>query len=260
MCIRVPCTCFPIVSFAPHTVAGHSPGGPVDPVSTPPIDPERQSDRDLPQSGDGRPLIFCGMCGALNPASNHYCAACGTTLVDAFHATEGMRVYERPDSASRLVEIVPSGTELDMVEEREPRSDYVRVRIASGKLGYIRLQDVAAMTADVGSPQRRNPLGTPDINTNARGCVTQTGALGALALVLVLVALMIVVLKKSDTYDQGTMLILGCFGLGPLLLVTIGMYLYARSRDDRLEFEAAEEMEAEDARTAGESTPPNEEG
>jgi len=185
------------------------------------------------------------MCGALNPATNHYCAACGTTLVDAFHATEGLRVYERPDSASRLVEIVPSGTELDLVEEREPHSDFVRVRIGSGKLGYIRLHDVEAMSAGA-STGRSSPLGTPNINTNARGCVTQTGALGALALVLVLVALMFVVLKKSNTYDQGTMLILGCFGLGPLLLITIGMYLYARSRDDRLELEAAEAMEAEE--------------
>lgn len=222
--------------------------GRIVPVSTPP------TDRDLPQSGDGRPLIFCGMCGALNPAGNHYCAACGTTLVDAFHATEGLRVYERADSASRLVEIVPAGTELDMVEEKEPHSDYVRVRIESGKLGYIRMSDVAAMYENIpaGPP---SPLGTPDINTNARGCVTPVGALGAMALVLVLVALFFVVLQKSDTYDQGTMLILGCFGLGPLLVVTIALYLYARSRDDRLEEEAEEAMlEAEAAETAARGT------
>jgi len=171
------------------------------------------------------------MCGALNPATNHYCAACGTTLVDAFHATEGLRVYERPDSASRLIEIVPSGTELDMVEERDPHEDFIRVRLESGKLGYIRMQEVSAMAEGAGTPVM---MGTPDINTNARGCVSQTGALGALALVLVLAALLVVVLAKSDTYDQGTMLILGCFGLGPLLLVTIAIYLYARSRDERL--------------------------
>jgi hypothetical protein len=191
------------------------------------------------------------MCGALNPASNHYCAACGTTLVDAFHATEGLRVYERPDSASRLVDVVPSGTELETVEEREPHEDFVRVRLESGKLGYIRLQEVAALTAG-GRSGPVSPLGTPDINTNARGCVTQTGALGALALVLVLVALLIVVLQKSDTYDQGTMLILGCFGLGPLLVVTIAMYLYARSRDERLEEDAEEAMlEAESVSAPG---------
>lgn len=207
----------------------------------PVTDTPSNSGRDMPVSGDGRPLIFCGMCGALNPATNHYCAACGTTLVDAFHATEGLRVYERPDSASRLVELIPSGTELDMVEEADPHEDFVRVRLPSGKLGFIRMQEVSAMAADTVSTY---PAGfaAPDINTNARGCVSQTGALGALALVLVLVALLIVVLAKSDTYDQGTMLILGCFGLGPLLVMTIAIYLYARSRDDRLD------AEEEDAR------------
>ena len=191
-----------------------------------------------PINDNGRPLIFCGMCGALNPAGNHYCAACGTTLVDAFHATEGLRVYERPDSASRLIEIVPSGTELDMVEGGEPLEDFVRVRLESGKLGYIRLQEVAAMASGPDTPRGFAP---PDINTNARGCVSQTGALGALALILVLVALLFVVMVRSDTYDQGTMLILGCFGLGPLLLVTIAIYLYARGRDDRID---ADEDEA----------------
>lgn len=182
----------------------------------------------------GRPLIFCGMCGALNPAGTFYCAACGTTLVDAFHATEGLRVYERPDSASRLIEIVPSGTELDVVEDPNLSEDFVRVRLISGKLGYIRLQEVDALasTGQVGSAR---PV--PDINTNARGCVTPLAALGALALVLVLGILMLVIMVRSDTYDQGTMLLLFCVGLGPLLLLTVAIYLYARSRDDRLNAE-----------------------
>ena len=194
------------------------------------------------------------MCGALNPASSHYCAACGTTLVDAFHATEGLRVYERPDSASRLIDLIPSGTELDTIEEADPHEDFVRVRLESGKLGYIRLQEVASMVEP--GPGAVSSLGTPDINTNARGCVTPIGALGALALVLVLVALLVVVLLKSDTYDQGTMLILGCFGLGPLLVITIALYLYARSRDERLEEEAEDAMlEADEAATAVSAEP-----
>ncbi len=183
-------------------------------------------------------MIFCGMCGALNSAGNYYCAACGTTLVDAFHATEGLRVYERPDSASRLVEIIPSGSELDTVEERDPHEDFVRVRLESGKLGFIRMREVAALAA---GPATARGFAEPDINTNARGCVSQTGALGALALVLVLGLLLLVILVNSNTYDQGTMLILGCFGLGPLLLITVAIYLYAQSRDNRLD---ADEEEA----------------
>lgn len=197
-----------------------------------PTGPSPKDDGAQPGRSDGRPLIFCGMCGALNPASNHYCAACGTTLVDAFHATEGLRVYERPDSASRLIEIVPSGTELDTVEQKEPLEDFVRVRLESGKLGFIRLQELAALAA---GPSAARGHVEPDINTNARGCVSQTGALGAIALVLVLGVLLLVVMVNANTYDQGTMLILGCFGLGPLLLITVAIYLYAQSRDNRLE-------------------------
>src|SRR5690606_2002695 len=108
---------------------------------------------DEPEEGQaGEGLIFCGMCGALNPAGRYYCAACGTTLVDAFHATEGLRVYERPDSASRLSEIVASGTELEIVEDPEAPEDFVRVRLHYGRLGYIRLKEVEAMAAAAGAP------------------------------------------------------------------------------------------------------------
>lgn len=197
-------------------------------------DPNSGHGNPIDDRDSGRPLIFCGMCGALNPAGTFYCAACGTTLVDAFHATEGLRVYERPDSASRLIEIVPSGTELDVVEDPNLSEDFVRVRLISGKLGYIRLQEVDAL-ASTGQIHSARPA--PDINTNARGCVTPLAALGALALVLVLGVLMLVIMFRSDTYDQGTMLLLFCVGLGPLLLLTVAIYLYARSRDDRLNAE-----------------------
>ncbi|HYI25168.1 MAG TPA: hypothetical protein VD767_07150, partial [Thermomicrobiales bacterium] len=70
----------------------------------------------------------------------------------------------------------------------------------------------------------------------------QTGALGAVALVIVLGVLLMAVMLRSDTYDRGTMLILGCFGLGPLLILTIAFYLYASSRDDRIASEAEEAL------------------
>lgn len=180
-------------------------------------------------------LIFCGMCGALNPSTNFYCAACGTTLVDAFHATEGLRVYERPDSASRLIEIVPSGTELEIVEDADAPEDFVRVRLPYGRLGYIRLHDVANI-AEAAKLVQRTPSGrpAPDINTNATGCISSTAALGALALVVALGALMLVIAWRADTYDQGTMGLIFCVGVGPLMLMTVAFYLYAKSREDRL--------------------------
>src|SRR5699024_8475881 len=117
-------------------------------VTTPPDQPR-------PEDREARgPLIFCGMCGALNPSTNYYCAACGTTLVDAFHATEGMRVYEQPDSASRLIEIVPAGNELEVIEDPDAPEDFVRVRLEYGRLGYIRLSDVEAL-AELPQPTTR---------------------------------------------------------------------------------------------------------
>lgn len=186
-------------------------------------------------------LVYCGMCGALNPSTNYYCAACGTTLVDAFHATEGLRVYERPDSASRLITIVPSGSELDIVDDPQAPEDFVRVRLDYGRLGYIRLQEVEALAEGryAAAPDQ------PDINTNARGCVSTTGALGALGLAIVLAAFLLVVAIRANTYDQGTLALVFCVAIGPLLLLTIVLYLYARNREDRMEEEAAEVADAD---------------
>lgn len=202
------------------------------------------------EEGSGEGLIFCGMCGALNPAGRYYCAACGTTLVDAFHATEGLRVYEQPDSASRLIEIVASGTELEIVEDPDAPEDFARVRLPYGRLGYIRLKEVEAMAAAAGAPvggaaqaSGRQARPAPDINTNATGCISSTAALGALALLVAIGALMLALLARSDTYDQGTILLVFCFGMGPFLLLTVAVYLYAKSREDRLA-EADDDEEA----------------
>ncbi len=197
-------------------------------------------------SGRGRStLIYCGLCGALNPATNHYCAACGTTLVDAFHATEGLRVFERPDSASRLVEIVPAGSELDIVEDPEAPEDFVRVRLAQGRLGYIRLQEVEALAS---APRQAPGLGAPDINTNARGCVTPTAALASLALLIVTATLGLFLILRSESSDSGILASIFCLAVAPFMALTIGFYLYARSRDERL---ADEEDEASAVDLAG---------
>jgi hypothetical protein len=176
------------------------------------------------------------MCGGLNPSTNFYCAACGTTLVDAFHATEGLRVYERADSASRLIEIVPAGSELEVAEDPNAPEDFVRVRLAHGRLGYIRMQDVEALAESARTTPRTTPAGRPlpDENTNATGCISSTAALGAVALVGMLGLLMIVIAMRANTYDQGTLALVFCVGIGPLMILTVAFYLYAKSREDRL--------------------------
>jgi hypothetical protein len=185
------------------------------------------------------PLIYCGQCGALNPVTNHFCAACGATLLDAFHASEGLRVYERPDTASRLIEIVPPGNELDVVEDPDAPLDFVRVKLATGRLGYIRLQDVEALAT--AAAESRPHLGAPDVNVRARGCVTPAAALASLALLIAIATLGYYLLVHGDVADSGFLALIFCVVLAPLLLLTIGIYLYARSREERLE---AEEDEA----------------
>jgi hypothetical protein len=201
------------------------------------------------QSAERAPLIYCGQCGALNPDTNHYCAACGATLVDAFHATEGLRVYERADTASRMIEIIPAGSELDLVDDPDAPADFLRVKLEYGRLGYIRVADIEALA---GLRADDDPLGAPDINTNARGCITQTGALLALVLLLMLTVLTLVYISQASVEEQGIVALAACVSLGPLLLVTIAIYVYARSRDERLA-EEAEETRSRVAEQQGEA-------
>ena len=195
-------------------------------------------------AGDRASLIYCGLCGALNPSTNHYCAACGTTLVDAFHATEGLRVYERPDAASRLVEIVPAGTELDIVDDPNAPADFVRVRLERGRLGYIRLPELEARAAGAPAAAPTVGLPRPDINTHARGCVSTTSALAALVLLVVAAVFGLVVILRARPADAGVLSLFFCVAVGPLLLLTVGLCVGARSREDRLEAEAEEAAEA----------------
>src|SRR4051794_37081281 len=188
-----------------------------------------------PAAGASSEFIYCGLCGALNPASSYYCAACGTTLVDAFHATEGLRVFERPDPAARLIEILPSGGELDVVDDAAAPVDWVRIRLPYGRLGYVRAADAAV--SDAPSPASR--IRPPDINTNARGCVTSGAALWALALLVITALFGVVIVARARPEDAGLLGLIFCLTLVPLILLTIGAYVAARTREDQLADEEA---------------------
>jgi hypothetical protein len=189
----------------------------------------------LETTGAASGFIYCGLCGALNPASNYYCAACGTTLVDAFHATEGLRVFERPDPAARLIEILPAGDELDVVEDAAAPLDWVRIRLPYGRLGYVRAADATATAA----PSPTSRVRPPDINTNARGCVTSGATLWALALLVITALFGVVIVARARPEDAGLLGLVFCLTLGPLILLTIGAYVAARTREDQLADEEA---------------------
>ena len=190
------------------------------------------------QPGDRGNLIFCGMCGALNPSTNFYCAACGTTLVDAFHASEGLRVFELPDAASRIIDIVRPGTELDVAEDPDAPSDYVRIRLPHGRLGYIRMAEVAALTSGPASAVQP-PSSGPNINTNARGCVSPLAALASLALLVMLSTFGFYLISREDA-DSGFLMLVACLVIAPLAILMIFLYLMARDREEQLEMDAVE--------------------
>jgi hypothetical protein len=193
------------------------------------------------QSAERARLIYCGQCGALNPATNAFCSACGATLVDAFHASEGLRVYQIADTASRLIDIISPGHELDLVDDPDAGPDFVRIKLDYGRLGYIRVADIEALAAMTPATDQ-DPLGMPDINTNARGCVTQTGALLAILLLVMLTILTIFYISTAPDAEQGIIALAACVSLGPLIVVTVAIYIYARARDERLEAEAEDIM------------------
>ena len=212
---------------------------------------EKRDPWDAGTAAAGSTVVYCGLCGALNPASSYYCAACGTTLVDAFHATEGLRVFERPDPAARLIEILPSGGELEVVADPAASADWLRIRLPYGRLGYVRAAEAAAATPE---PVATNRLRPPDINTNARGCVTSTAALWALVLLVLTAVLGVVILARARPEDAGLLGIVFCLTLGPLILLTIGAYVAARTREDQLMDEEAALAPREDESDAPAAT------
>ncbi|MGH2547854.1 MAG: hypothetical protein ACRDHN_00565, partial [Thermomicrobiales bacterium] len=179
-------------------------------------------------------LIYCGLCGALNPSTNHYCARCGSTLVDAFHPTEGLRVFQHPDDASRLVEILTSGAPVEMLPDDDAPLDYARVRLEDGRLGYVKQSDLQAQNAITPGPSTDfEDADPPDINTNARGCVTPGAALGAIGLVIVLSVLLYVVFDRGREEDSGIILLFFCITVVPILVLLVALYVSARAREDR---------------------------
>ena len=100
-----------------------------------------------------------------------------------------------------------------------------------GRLGYVQAAEAAAALTE---PAAGNRLRPPDINTNARGCVTSSAALWALALLVVTGVFAVVIVARARPEDAGLLGGVFCITLGPLILLTIGAYVAARTREDQL--------------------------
>lgn len=177
-------------------------------------------------------ILYCGSCGAMNPRTNHYCSACGHALVDAYHASEGLRVYMTADTGATLVDIVDPGADITVLETAEDLpADFVKVTLPDGRTGYVRLREVEQVAAGLepGEPTRREPV----------GCISSAGLLAIILLSIVVAALALVTAFQSTDANADFLAVLSCIVVVPFFLTVIGFYLYVRKREDEIAEERA---------------------
>jgi len=145
--------------------------------------------------------------------------------VDAYHASEGLRVYATPDPSSPLVEILDAGSDLTVVstDEQLP-ADFAKVTLEDGRLGYVHLREVDSAVEAGADGERREPV----------GCVSSTALLAIMALLVVSVALIFLTASRSGDANASLIAVLGCALVVPFLFVVVGFYFYVRKREDEL--------------------------
>ena len=111
-----------------------------------------------------------------------------------------------------------------MVETQEELpADFVKVAIADGRVGYVRLREVeTAVGATEDAP--RTPV----------GCISSTALLAIIALMLVTATMGLVIAFGSTDPNADFIAVLACVTLVPFLLVVVGFYLYVRKREEEI--------------------------
>lgn len=193
-------------------------------------------------------ILYCGSCGAMNPRTNHYCSACGHALVDAYHASEGLRVYTTADTGAALVDIVDPGADITVLETSETLpSDFVKVSLPDGRTGYVRLREVERVAGDVApqEPTRREPV----------GCISSSALLAIIALSVVVAALALVTAFQSTDANADFLAVLSCIVVVPFYILVIGFYLYVRKREEEIaEERAAGHPSSQSSRSTGDES------
>lgn len=151
--------------------------------------------------------------------------------MDAYHPSEGIRVYSAPDPAAPLVEIVGPGMEITPIEGSGTLpGDFVKVTLADGRTGYIRLGDIEfpdAGRADIAVNGNGAPL------RSAQGCISSWSVLAVLALLVITGLLALLITSRSQDAGNDFLAMLACFTVVPFFLLVVGFYLAVRSREDR---------------------------
>jgi hypothetical protein len=173
-------------------------------------------------------VLYCGSCGSLNPRTNHFCSSCGHQLVDAYHASEGLRVYERPDRAAPLVDIVNPHAEIHDIETTDILpNDFVKVLLADGRIGYIHLSEIGAITND----------DEVDVSMDTHepvGCISSTALLFILMLAVLVLVLVGIIAYQSDDSGTDFLAVLSCFSMVPIIVAVIVFYFYTRKREQEI--------------------------
>jgi hypothetical protein len=175
-------------------------------------------------------VIYCGSCGALNPRANHFCANCGHQLVDAYHASEGLRVYQTPDPAAPLVEIVDPNLEVTVLETDEPLpADFAKIALPDGRIGYVWLREVEQALPELRvTGAKGRPL----------GCISSTAILAVIALMFLGGLLVLLVGFRSNDGTADFLSVLTCITLVPTIIAVAFFYFYTRKREQELLAEA----------------------
>jgi hypothetical protein len=128
-----------------------------------------------------------------------------------------------------------------MLPDADAPADYARIQLEDGRIGYVKLSEVNRSAP--GATTTPSPA-LPDINTNARGCVTPGAMLASIALVFVLSVLLFIVFTRGREEDTGIVLLFFCITVVPLLVLLVALYVSARAHEDRRLADEEDALEA----------------
>jgi hypothetical protein len=162
--------------------------------------------------------------------------------VDAYHAADGLRVYQTPDPAAPLVDLVSPNLEVTIIDTDEPLpNDFAKIALPDGRIGYVWLRELEQALPEARAMSARGrPL----------GCISSTAILAVIALMILGGLFTLLVGFRSNDGTADFISVLACFSLGPLILVVAFFYFYTRKREQEL---LAAALEAEPNRSTSEA-------
>jgi hypothetical protein len=114
--------------------------------------------------------------------------------------------------------------------DEELPADFTKVTLEDGRLGYVRLHEVADVAGLEPAERRAKSI----------GCVSSTAVLAVIILMVVAAAFVLVTALNSSDDTAGFIAVLTCITVVPAMLFIVGFYLYVRKREEELADEEEE--------------------